>query len=161
MLAVLMDTMIPVDDIATDFCLNLVQGAPPDRVVRFTVPGEPRSKQRPRVTARGTFTPKETLEGERLVRDTWRALGEQMFEHQVVVDIEFYNGNRRRRDLDNMAKLVLDALNGEAFDDDYRVIELNLRKIFTTKDKARSVVTIREVIEWPNESKAVLEIPGA
>ena len=160
MFAVLTDTMFPVDEIIAGFELNLVQGALPERVVRFTVPGEPRSKQRPRVTAKGTFTPKETLEAERLVRNTWRALGEPMFEHQVVVDIEFYNGNRRRRDLDNMAKLVLDALNGEAFDDDYRVIELNLRKIFTTKDGGRSVVTIREVVDWPDESKAVLEIPG-
>lgn len=137
------------------FALNLVAGTPPDRVVRFTVPGEPKSKQRPRVTQRGTFTPKDTLEAERRVRDEWRKLGEQPFQYQVVMEIEFYNGNRRRRDLDNMAKLVLDALNGEAFDDDYQVVSLNLTKRFTDKHKARTVVILREVVEWPDESETV------
>jgi crossover junction endodeoxyribonuclease RusA len=132
--------------------LNLVQGNPPDRVVRFTVPGEPRSKQRPRVTNHGTFTPKETMEAERKFKEYWRALGEEPFKFHVLVEIEFYNGNKRRRDLDNMAKLVLDALNGEAYDDDFRVVEMNLTKRFTSKDKARTVVVLREIIEWPDEA---------
>lgn len=129
----------------------MIQGNPPDKVVRFTVYGEPRSKQRPRVTKRGTYTPKETIVAEQAVKDKWRERNADQFEHQVVVSIDFYNGNRRRRDLDNMAKLVLDALNGEAFDDDYQVIELNVRKFYTEKHRARTVVTLSEVIEFPLE----------
>lgn len=129
----------------------MIQGNPPDKVVRFTVYGEPRSKQRPRVTKRGTYTPKETIVAEQAVKDKWRERNADQFEHQVVVNIDFYNGNRRRRDLDNMAKLVLDALNGEAFDDDYQVIELNVRKFYTEKHRARTVVTLSEVIEFPLE----------
>jgi len=129
-----------------------IQGTPPDRVVRFTVWGEPRSKQRPRVTKRGAYTPKETMEREQAVRDSWYATGEQMFEHQVIMEIEFYNATRHRRDIDNMAKLVLDALNKLAFSDDHEVVGLILRKHFTTRAKARTEVCLREVILWPDES---------
>jgi len=129
----------------------MIQGNPPDKVVRFTVWGEPKSKQRPRVTKRGTYTPKETMDAERRVRDIWRERNAEQFEHQVVVTIDFYNGNRRRRDLDNMAKLVLDALNGEAFADDVQVIELNVRKFYTDKHRARTEITMSEVIEFPLE----------
>lgn len=132
--------------------IDLTNGVTPEKVVRFEVPGEPRSKQRPRVTQRGTFTPKETIEAERHVRDCWRATGEQPFQDQLLVDITFYNGNRRRRDLDNMAKLVLDALNKEAYEDDVQVIELNVRKIFTERERARSIITLREMIEPPAET---------
>jgi len=124
----------------------------PEKVARIIVAGEPRSKQRPRVTQRGTFTPKQTLEQESLIRDHWVATGHARFEHPVIVDIDFYNGMKHRRDIDNMAKLVLDALNGLAFVDDYLVVGLNLRKLHTVKDKARTEITIREVILWPDEA---------
>lgn len=130
---------------------QITDGRPPERAVRFTIPGEPRSKQRARVTKHGTFTPKETLEQEQRVAGAFLELGEEPFERTVIVSIDFYNGNRRRRDIDNMAKLVLDGLNAVAFDDDYSVVGLNLRKFFTTKEQARTEVTIQEVVLWPNE----------
>lgn len=137
-----------------------VVGVPPEKVVRFTIRGEPRSKQRPRVTARGTYTPAETREAERAVLAAWTETNAEPFTYQVVVSVDFFNGNKRRRDLDNMAKLVLDALNKHAYADDYQVVALNLRKFFTTRDKARTVVTLAEVIEWPCETETVRTIPG-
>lgn len=133
----------------------ILTGVTPIRAVKFTVMGEPRSKQRPRVTQRGTFTPKETIEAEKRVRDGWRMAGEAKFEYQVIVDLRFFNGNKRRRDIDNMAKLVLDALNKEAFDDDYQVVGVNMYKFFTDPDKARTEIIIQEVVEWPDERQAV------
>lgn len=130
-------------------------GAIPNKVVSFVVMGEPRSKQRPRVTQRGTFTPKETIEAEKRVRNAWRALGVSKFEHQVIVHLGFYNGNKRRRDIDNMAKLILDALNREAFDDDYQVVGVNMFKVFTDKERARTTVRIEEVVEWADERETV------
>lgn len=124
----------------------------PERVARLVVAGEPRSKQRPRVTKRGTYTPPQTMEQESKIRDHWVAAGHARFEHPVIVDIDFYNSTKHRRDIDNMAKLVLDALNRLAFTDDYLVVGLNLRKLQTVADKARTEVTIREVILWPNEA---------
>ena len=140
--------------------VDLTNGITPEKVIRFTHHGEPRSKQRPMVTKRGTFTRPETVAAEKEIRDLWRSLGVDPFTHHVIVEIDFFNGNRRRRDLDNMAKLVLDALNGEAYDDDHRVVELNLRKFFTDKDNARSVITIREVVLWEHESKNIQPLFG-
>jgi Holliday junction resolvase RusA-like endonuclease len=121
------------------------------RVVEFTVTGEPRSKQRPRVTKQGTYTPKETVEAERRVRNAWRALGVVKLEGQLLVRLEFFNGNKRRRDLDNMAKLIFDALNKEAFDDDYQVVGVKMSKYFTDPARARTTVRIEEVAGWPDE----------
>ena len=131
--------------------LSLLVGTTPDKVIRFEVPGEPRSKGRPRVTQRGTYTPKETLEAERKVRTYWHETGAPQFQYQLLVEIDFYNGNKRRRDLDNMAKLVLDALNRHAYEDDNQVVELNLRKFYTDKERARTVITLREIIDHPVE----------
>ncbi len=131
--------------------LENIQGVTPDRVVRFEVWGEPRPKQRPRVTQRGTFTPKETIEAEKRIRHCWRKLGQEPFAHQLLVEIDFYNGNKRKRDLDNMAKLVLDALNHEAYDDDTQVVELNVRKFYTSTERARTMITLQEIIEFPTE----------
>lgn len=133
----------------------ITTGITPTKAISFTVAGEPKSKQRPRVTQRGTFTPKETLEAEKRVRKAWRELGVSKFEHQVIVRLEFYNGNKRRRDIDNMAKLILDALNREAFDDDYQVVGVNMYKFFTDVDRARTVIRIEEVVEWPDERQTV------
>jgi crossover junction endodeoxyribonuclease RusA len=102
-----------------------------------------------------TYTPKETIEAEAIVAETYWAKTDIRFENQVVISIDFYNGNRRRRDIDNMAKLVLDALQGVAFDDDFQVVGLNLRKFLTTKEKARTEIAIYEVVVWPYESKDV------
>jgi crossover junction endodeoxyribonuclease RusA len=129
-----------------------VTGTPPDRVISFCIYGEPRSKQRPRVTRYGTYTPKETLEAEAKILAAWINLNEGLFTHQVVLDINFFSGTKRRRDVDNMGKLVLDALNGYAFFDDFHVVGLNLKKTFTSKLKARTEIRITEVISWPYES---------
>ena len=135
----------------TDFD-NLHIIAQPAKFVGFTVLGEPRSKQRARVTARGTYTPTETREAEQRVREAWAETQAEPFAYQVVLTIDFYNGNKRRRDLDNMAKLVLDALNKVAYADDFQVVGLNLRKIFTTQERARTEISLAEVIEWPYET---------
>lgn len=138
-----------------DWETNRIQGNPPLKTVRVSVRGEPKSKQRPRVVKGRTYTPKETIEAEAIVAETYWAKTDIRFENQVVISIDFYNGNRRRRDIDNMAKLVLDALQGVAFDDDFQVVGLNLRKFLTTKEKARTEIAIYEVVVWPYESKDV------
>ena len=144
-----------------DFARSLVEGVVPAHVVRFTVFGEPRSKQRPRVTRYGAYTPKETLQAEDKIREVWRSLGTDKFNHSVLVSIDFFNGNKRRRDLDNMAKLVLDALNKEAYVDDNQIVALELRKFFCSADRARTEIMLTEVVEWPDEHQIVSEVFGS
>jgi Holliday junction resolvase RusA-like endonuclease len=134
-----------------DFVRSLVAGASPNKAVRFTVYGEPKSKQRARVTRYGAYTPKETIVAEDRIRQVWRSLEVEQFTYSVLVSIDFFNANKRRRDLDNMAKLVLDALNKEAYVDDYQIVALELRKFFCAPERARTEIMLTEVIEWPNE----------
>ena len=46
----------------------------------------------------------------------------------VAVTIRLYFGNRRRRDLDNGIKAILDGLNGIAWADDAQVVRLLAEK---------------------------------
>ncbi len=69
----------------------------------------------------------------------------------VAVEIDCYFRDRLKRgpafmkqsDADNLAKNVLDALNGLAYDDDGRVCDLHVRKFFAEKDLV--VVRLRAV----------------
>ncbi len=95
--------------------------------------GEPKSKQRPRFSRGHAYTPKETLEAEATVREAYLKAGGFLFEGQVKMELVFALSNRRRRDADNMAKLVMDALNKVAYHDDNQVIELTIKKVRSLK----------------------------
>ena len=116
----------------------------------FTVHGEPVSKQRARVTGRGTYTPAKTREAEAEVRNRYFAsldllasdADDRDEDGSYAVHITFTNGNRRRRDLDNMTKLVLDALNGVAWVDDVQVVEIRATKVQGERGQGRTDVQI-------------------
>jgi Holliday junction resolvase RusA-like endonuclease len=120
----------------------------PSKAVLFTVEGEPMSKARARVTRQGhSYTPKATVDAERRVREHFEATACEAFSVPVGVELAFYQGTRARKDIDNMVKLVLDALNGVAWTDDVQVSVLLARRVYVTKDKARSVIRIFETNE--------------
>ncbi len=120
----------------------------------FIVPGEPKGKQRPRVTMRGgyatTYTPKETVSYENLVKMCYiRQCGREMLEGPVSATISAYYSipqsvskkkhrqmltgeikNIKKPDCDNLAKIVLDSLNGIAYHDDSQVCELSVQKLY-------------------------------
>jgi Holliday junction resolvase RusA-like endonuclease len=111
---------------------------PPSRITaHFVAEGEPASKQRARTTIKdgraSTYTPAATKEAEAAIHGYYLAgfrdqLGDETSKYGVR--IFFYRKNRRRRDLDNMAKLVLDALNKMAWDDDTQIDELTLWRTY-------------------------------
>ncbi len=95
----------------------------------FTVPGLPVPKARPRVLGTRTYTPARTKAHERLV---WvcacRAGVRPVALGPVAMTLTFWLPRPDSCDLDNMAKTVLDALNGTAYADDRQVVELHLVK---------------------------------
>lgn len=115
-------------------------------VAEFSVPGEPVSKARPRVTRHGTYTPERVKHAEELVAWHFRlaarrhvAAGDPLYGLEVV----FHLWNQGRRDLDNLIKLVLDGLNGVAWLDDSQVNEIKARKQrAATKDLACTDVLV-------------------
>jgi Holliday junction resolvase RusA-like endonuclease len=121
----------------------------PTMAVLFTVEGEPMVKARPRMTKTGhTYTPKTTVEAEKRVREAFEATGHEGFAGGPIgVELAFYQGTRARKDVDNLVKLVLDSLNGIAYEDDVHVNVVLARRVYVTKDQARSVIRIFEANE--------------
>lgn len=126
---------------------------------RFRVDGKVVGKARPRVTLRGGFarayTPKKTKEAEERIRAAFLEAGGMKHKGAVVVYIEVYRTLPKstpkkivsaddivKPDVDNIAKVVLDALDGLAYDDDSQVVGLNVRKHPRTHESERMYVTI-------------------
>ena len=114
--------------------------------IKFTVPGQPKGKQRPRVCRiRGktiTYTPKQTIEYEKLVGASYTAVSRDFFEKSIPLEISIFalfsipkyvnkktkelmiNGYifpTKKPDGDNIIKAILDALNGAAYRDDVQI----------------------------------------
>jgi len=105
--------------------------------ISFVVPGEPIPKGRPRVTKSGkTYTPRRTMLGEELVQSCFRQSypGVSSLYQEFEVHLTFFRRSKRKTDLDNLAKLVLDALNGLIWDDDWQITKLVLEKVGVTTD---------------------------
>ena len=133
--------------------------------VKFTVLGEPRGKQRHRVTRKGnTYTPAETVQYENLVRMEYRRqCGDYRFPDDAALDmriIAYYaipkSASKKKRqemlehrirplkkvDCDNAVKIVADSLNMIAYRDDVQIVDCQIRKFYSSEP--RIVVTIQE-----------------
>ena len=138
--------------------------------VSFTVPGQPFSKQRPKFSRRGnfvkTYTPEQTVQYENLVKMAYCGDGEyDKLEGAIRATIKAYfpipksaskkkhaqmEANEIRpvtvsKDTDNICKVILDALNGIAYDDDRQVVELFGYKYYS--DNPRAEVTLEELTD--------------
>lgn len=90
---------------------------------------EPVTKARVRVTSLGAYTDAKTRDAEKHIRWVLVAAGVKPdSDHQLAVDVTFHSRTRQRRDLDNFLKLLLDACNGIAWNDDVQVTEINAVK---------------------------------
>lgn len=124
-------------------------------MIKFTIQGEPKAKARPRVGRFGTYTPQQTVQYENWVKECYLLQCKNThLEGQLCARIIAYFGipkstnkkNRtamlrgdicctKRPDVDNIAKIVLDSLNGLAYDDDSQVVELNIRKMYAEEPR--------------------------
>ena len=121
--------------------------------IEFTIPGEPFGKQRPRHSrvSGTTYTPKETKLHEQLIQWEYRKQCRDRFLEGTQIRIiitavmsipkstpkykrtDMLSGKIRptkKPDWDNIGKLVCDALNGVAYDDDKCVCEAVVRKFY-------------------------------
>lgn len=119
----------------------------PELIAWFVVDGEPVSKERPRVVGGRAFTPAKTLAAEDQVAWAFRMAARSYVppaEGSYGVIVRFFAATKRQRDVDNMLKLVLDALNKLAWADDVQVQEISARKFYVGKNKdlARTEVAI-------------------
>jgi len=119
----------------------------------ITVPGKPVGKGRPRFAHGRTYTPRETTLAENAIRIAWEEAGALRLPDgpvllRVVIAVERPQSHfrrdgslsaeglrnpephRRKPDLDNAVKLVMDALNGRAWRDDVQVIGVEARRLW-------------------------------
>ncbi len=69
------------------------------------------------------------------------------------LELEFNVHNLIKRDVDNMAKNVMDALSGVGYDDDGQCVRLIVTKRLN-REKPRTVVTLRHVFGYLEERAA-------
>lgn len=131
----------------------------------FEVPGEIVGKERPRVnmyTGR-VYTPNKTKDYEFLVQQYFKIKypNYQVLEGRLAINIIAYlkipNSTSKTKtqemlenkisptkkpDADNIAKSILDAMNGFVFKDDNQVSKISIEKRFALEEKA--VITVEE-----------------
>jgi Holliday junction resolvase RusA-like endonuclease len=124
----------------------------------ITIQGEPTGKGRPRFTREGRcYTPKKTSNYEELVRLIWLAkYGPATRIHgPCIALVEAYLMPPKKTttpiptkkpDLDNIAKIVLDSLNGLAYKDDSQVFQLTISKQWARDGRPHVTVSIIEEV---------------
>jgi len=119
-----------------------------DGVRHITFVGDPKSTQHIyRSACRGRFpSTYMTAEGKGIKTTyQWEAKAQwkgKPIQGDVQLAIDFYFGSKRRRDLDNQNKLILDALSGIVYEDDSQIAVLTLRRNYDAKNP-RIEITIR------------------
>lgn len=132
---------------------------------RFTVPGKPVAKGRPRITTVSgharAFTPAKTVRYEGLVALAAQNAGVGLLRGPVAIRLRAYFGHpkgkwRKRnplpampmdngRDLDNVLKAVADGLNGVAYQDDRQIWRIDAEKWYAAQgEPERCEVEIEE-----------------
>ena len=133
--------------------------------MKFEILGKPVAKQRPRLSKQGfAYTPSKTVNYENLVRYTFQSEFpnhkpfEGIIEANIIAVFEIpksyskkkreeiknnYNLYPHKSDCDNIAKIILDSLNGIAYRDDAQVAMLSVNKIYG--EQAKVIVELKEI----------------
>lgn len=140
--------------------------------IKFTIPGNPYGKGRPNarivhVTGGKSFvnmyTPSETVAQEKIIAQICRyTMGPRKpFSCPLGMEVVAYHPiptswSKKDRaealvgtmqcvakpDLDNVVKLVLDALNRVAYEDDKQVISLTAKKFYSSDPRVEVIITV-------------------
>ena len=137
--------------------------------MRFVVYGEPQGKARPRFARGRTYTPKNTVEYEKRIRNAFIETGEKSFGEKpvgirLICKFGIPKSTPKKRiskmliglflptkkpDVDNIAKVYMDALNGVAYDDDKQVVCLVVYKQYDEKPHVHvDVYDYEKLMEW-------------
>lgn len=134
-------------------------------IVKFTVLGEPMVKKRPRASMRNghavVYTPKDTVNYENLVRYTYQSDVGKKLDGAIEMSVKAYfpipkSISKKKheilasetepclvhKDIDNVCKLLMDSINGIAFDDDKQIYKLTGEKYYS--DTPRVEIELRE-----------------
>lgn len=132
--------------------------------VELLIPGLPMGKQRPKFNrwTKSAHTPEKTLNYETYVKELYVTKRLPMLSGYIGVEITaFYlipksTSQKKKQqmlknellpdkkpDIDNIAKIICDALNGIAYADDKQVVHLTINKYYSEQPKV--VVQLEEI----------------
>jgi crossover junction endodeoxyribonuclease RusA len=95
---------------------------------------------------------KEVKAYRHLVRQRLWSAGVKPMSGPLAVQVDAFPPDRRRRDIDNILKILLDALqHGNAFYDDSQIVDLRARKLEHTAG-GKVLVKIQEIVEQDAKS---------
>jgi len=121
-------------------------------MVRLRIPGEPVAKGRPRISKWGTYTPIKTVNYETLIKELFIVENknykptEGTVEMQITAAFTIPKSASKKKtaemlagkikptkkpDLDNILKIVADALNGLAYKDDRQITKCVITKVYS------------------------------
>lgn len=113
-------------------------------MITVEIEATPIPKGRPRLNSNGVvYTPRRTKEFEELIGWYTKAFIKKPYETPIKLLIDIYS--RTRADIDNLAKSIMDGLNGVAYIDDRQVIDLRIRK-FNQVGKEKIIINLEEII---------------
>lgn len=140
--------------------------------ILITIPGEPKGKGRPRFKRIGkfvsTYTPEETASYENFVKVCFLSAHPQgsspLLEGEIEAEITAYFGipkstskkkqqlmlegdinPTKKPDMDNIAKIILDSLNGIAYHDDSQIVRLVVEKRYSNNPRVELKLISYEV----------------
>lgn len=133
----------------------------------ITVLGKPEGKARPRVTLRNGFasayTPSKTITYENLIKVEYQAQSnifysrEKQLKLTIIAYFEIPKSTSKKKyakfleniekpakkpDIDNIAKVFMDALNGVAYIDDCQVVELKISKFYGDRPRVEFALEV-------------------
>lgn len=124
--------------------------------VKFTIPGEPMGKQRPKFSRRGnyvhTYTPDKTVSYENLVKleferqcntfpfpkgielemciEAYFSIPKSTSKKKTAQMLDKYIRPTKKPDADNIIKIIADSLNGIAYYDDSQIVSCKCDKYY-------------------------------
>lgn len=126
--------------------------------IKLIVPGEPKGKGRPKFSRQGkfvkTYTPETTVNYENWVKICFQEAKLSKLTGELKAEINCFFGipnsyskkkkeeaqnglirPTKKPDIDNIAKIILDSLNGLAYDDDKNIVSCQIDKWFDSNPR--------------------------
>lgn len=142
-------------------------------MIRFTIPGEPVGKGRPRFSGGGqyvrTYTPKKTADYEGFVRACYNGVAkgfkfedDKSLEMYIIAYFEIPKSANKKRtmlmqhnairptkkpDADNILKIIADALNKVAYKDDSQIVAVAVEKRYALHPKVEVIIKEAKLYE--------------
>jgi len=128
-----------------------------DKQMRFCIETKPLPAPRPRFSKYGTYNKKEYTQYKQKIAWMYKSKGGSLYDGIVNIKIDFFfmvpkSWSKKKKecmdeylpkaDVDNLAKAVLDALNGIAYEDDRQI-----QSLFVRKQYSKSNAVVIEILE--------------